>query len=197
MNTGASGGFSDSLADHPQQFGTWATALKRWRRVAWLLILIADAGLLAWGAMAALLPDRLPGPGSAPILPAGYESFTGGSWTELAAASPRTAAFILLLFRMYGVYIVVFGLLAIALAATAFRRGERWAWWVLLVGNTIAFSSAMAYDWTVSAIGPFELSEYLGLAVIYAALAITAPFRGIGFRGGRCRSVTRVCRWTW
>ena len=42
-----------------------------------------------------------------------------------------------------------FGLLASAIAVTAFRRGERWAWWALLVGNTIALVSAMTYDWTV------------------------------------------------
>jgi hypothetical protein len=154
--------------------------MNRLRHVAWLLILIADAGLLAWGAMAALAPQHLPGPGSAPILTAGYESFTGGSWAELADASPRTAAFIALLFRMYGVYIVAFGLLAIAVTATAFRRSESWAWWALLVGNTIAFGSAMTYDWTVSAIGPFEMSEYLGIAAIYGALAVTAPFLAAG-----------------
>ena len=154
--------------------------MNRLRRVAWLLILIADAGLLAWGAMAALAPQHLPGPGSTPILTAGYESFTGGSWRELAATSPRAAAFILLLFRMYGVYIVAFGLLAIAVTATAFRRGERWAWWALLVGNTIAYGSAMTYDWTVSAIGPLEMSEYLGIATVYGALAVTAPFLGAG-----------------
>jgi hypothetical protein len=62
-------------------------------------------------------------------------------------------------------------------AANGFRRGERWTWWALLVGNTIAFAAAMAYDRIVGAIGPFELSEYLGLAVIYGTLAITAPFR--------------------
>jgi hypothetical protein len=151
-----------------------------WRRAAWLLILLADGGLLAWGAMAALAPDRLSGPGAVPILTAGYEGFTGGSWSELANASPATASFITLLFRMYGVYIVAFGLLAIAVTATAFRRGDRWAWWTLLVGNTIAYGSAMTYDWTVRAIGPFELSEYLGLAAVYAALAVTTPFRAAG-----------------
>jgi hypothetical protein len=158
--------------------------MKRLRRVAWLFIFIADAGLLAWGAMAALAPQDLLGPGSAPILTAEYQSFTGGSWAELADASPRTAAFIMLLFRMYGVYIVAFGLLAIAVTATAFRRGESWAWWALLVGNTIAFGSAMTYDWTVSAIGPFEMSEYVGIATIYGALAVTAPFLAVG-RPGR------------
>ena len=150
--------------------------MSRARRIAWLLILIADAGLLAWGAMAAVAPEYLPGPGSAPILTAGYEGFTGRSWSELTSASPTTADFIELLFRLYGVYIVAFCLLAIPITTTAFRRGEGWAWWALLVGNTIAFGSAMTYDLIVGAIGPFEMSEYLGVAVVYAALMVTAPF---------------------
>jgi hypothetical protein len=62
------------------------------------------------------------------------------------------------------------------IAATAFRRGEVWAWWALLWGFTIALPAAMAYDWTMNAIGPFEATEYLGLALVYIALAITAPF---------------------
>ncbi len=172
----------DKMKDR-QEFGTRVTAMTRWRRVAWIIIVIADAGLLAWGAMAALAPERLPGPGSTPILTAEYKNFTGGSWPELADTSPRTAAFMILLFRMYGAYIVAFGLLAIAISATAFRRGESWAWGALLVGNTIAFGSAMTYDWTVSAIGPLEMSEYIGIAAIYAALASTAPFLKTGQPG--------------
>ena len=49
-----------------------------------------------------------------------------------------------------------------------------------LVGNTIALGAAMRYDWIVGAIGPFEMSEYLGLALIYGALAVTAPFLAAG-----------------
>ena len=81
-----------------------------------------------------------------------------------------------MLFRMYGIYGVAFGLMASAIAVTAFRRGDSWAWWALLVGNTIALVSAMTYDWIVNAIGPFELTEYLGLAIVYGSLAVTAPF---------------------
>jgi hypothetical protein len=102
------------------------------RRAAWLLIVIADVGILLWGAMAALAPEHLLGPEGAPILPAGYEGFSGGSWPELG---PAARGFMEVLFRAYGAYNVAFGLLAIAIAATAYRRGERWAWWALLVGN--------------------------------------------------------------
>lgn len=151
--------------------------MERLRRAAWLLILVADVGLLAWGAMAALAPEHLLGPGHAPILAAGYEAFTKRPWPELADTS---RGFITVLFRVYGAYGVAVALLAIAITVTAFRRGDSWAWWALLAGNTIAYVAAMTYDRIVGAIGPFEMLEYLGLALVWGALAITAPFRSAG-----------------
>jgi hypothetical protein len=150
------------------------------RNIAWILILIVDLGYIAWGAGAALAPDRLLGPGGKAILPAGYEGYSGGSWSELAGASPLAAGYMTVLYRMYGIYNVVFGLMASAIAFTAFRRGEQWAWWALLVGNTVALVSAIRYDWSVNAIGPFELTEYLGLVMVWAACAMTAPFSAAG-----------------
>lgn len=151
--------------------------MNRRRRVAWILIVVADVGYAAWGLMAGAWPDHLLGPGGKPILTAGYEGFSNGSWAELAGAYPLATDYMLVLFRMYGVFNLIFALLAIAITITAFRRGERWAWWALLVGNTMAYVSAMTYDRVVNAIGPFEVTEYIGLALILGALAVTAPFR--------------------
>ena len=148
----------------------------RRRRIAWILIFIVDLAYIAWGGAAAAWPDHLLGPGGKAILPAGYEGYSGGSWAQLAADSPLTAGYTTLLWRMYGVYCVLFGLMGSVITVTAFRRGDRWAWWVLLVGNTVALVSAMTYDRTVNAIGPFELTEYLGLALVWLAFALTAPF---------------------
>src|SRR5262252_5062316 len=140
------------------------------RQIALILILIVDVGYIAWGAAAAASPDHLLGPGGKAILPAGYEGYSGASWAELAGASPLIAGYMAVLFRMYGIYNVLFGLMGSAIAVTAFRRGEPWAWWALLVGNTVALVAAMTYDKMVSAVGPFELTEYFGLAMIWAAL---------------------------
>lgn len=157
--------------------------MNRWRRNAWIAILIADVGFMLWGGAGALVPDRLAGPGGVPILTAGYQGFTGLSWSDLAATSPQTAAYLKLLFRLYSAFCVIVGLLTVMIAVTAFRRGERWAWWALFVGNTLAYGLAMTYDRIVNAIGPFELMEYLGIAVVFAALAVTPPFRGAGPTG--------------
>jgi hypothetical protein len=89
---------------------------------------------------------------------------------------PSTAAYISLLFRMYGLFNLAFGFMGVMVALTAFRRGDRWAWWALLIGNVIAYGSAMTYDRMVHAIGPFELSEYLAVAFVLGALAVTGPF---------------------
>lgn len=150
------------------------------RRAAWILLLIVAVGYLAWGAGAAIAPDHLLGPGGKAILPAGYEGYSGDSWTALVGGSPSSAGYMAVLYRMYGIYNVLFGLMSGAICVTAFRRGERWAWWALLVGNTIGLVSAIAYDKLVNAIGPFELTEYLGLAMVWGALAVTAPFRSAG-----------------
>ena len=147
----------------------------RLRAAAWILILIVDVVFGAWGGMAAAWPDHLPGPNGLPILAAGYEGFSRGSWSALASTDPMTARYIEVLFRLYGVFCAVFGLMASAVAVTAFRRGDRWAWWTLLAGNTIALVTAMRYDWIVNAIGPFELTEYIGLVMVLGALAVTAP----------------------
>ena len=62
--------------------------MKQARRFAWVLILIVDLGYIAWGAMVAAMPDGLLGPGGKAILPAGYEGYSGGSWSELLRTSP-------------------------------------------------------------------------------------------------------------
>jgi hypothetical protein len=175
---------------YAEDAGARGNATERRRRVAWILILIVDVGIVAWGAMAAALPEHLLGPGGTPILTAGYEGFSKASWSDLASTSPRTTGYIEVLFRMYGVFNVAFGLMASAITITAFRRGDSWSWWALLVGNTIALVAAMTYDWTVNAIGPFELTEYLGLAMVWGALAVTAPFLGAAQKGHR--SLSRI-----
>jgi len=150
-------------------------AIAKRRRAASILLQVADVGLLGWSATAAIAPNHLPGPGGAPILEVGYQRFTSSSWADLANASPKAAEFMTMLFRLYGAYGAAFSLLAIAIAATAFRRGERWAWWALLVGNAITFPVAMIYDRIVGAIGPFEILEYVGVATLVVAFALAAP----------------------
>jgi hypothetical protein len=162
------------------------------RQIALSLILVVDVGYVVWGTGAAIAPEGLPGPEGMAILPAAYHGFTGGSWSALVSDSPMTARYVVLMYRMYGIYCALFGVLTAAIAITAFRRGEPWAWWTLLIGNTVALVAAMRMDWLSRAIGPFELTEYLGLALVLGALAATAPFLVVGRRPRETSSLQGV-----
>lgn len=145
------------------------------RKIAWIFILIVDLAYIAWGGAAAIAPERLLGPGGKAILPAGFEGYAGSSWSALAATTPLVTGYMTVLWRMYSIYCVIFGIMGSAIAVTAFRRGERWAWWTLLATNTVALLAAMTYDKMMHAIGPLEMTEYVGLVLVWAAFAITAP----------------------
>lgn len=163
------------------------------RQIAMSLILVVDIGYVAWGTGAAIAPEGLPGPEGMAILPAAYHGFTGGaSWSALVSDSPMTAQYVVLMYRMYGIYCALFGLLTAAIAITAFRRCEPWAWWTLLIANTVALVAAMRMDWLSRAIGPFELTEYLGLVLVWVALAATAPFAAAKRRRGEATSLQGV-----
>lgn len=151
----------------PVQHPAWISTL---RHSAWILILVADAGMLLYGIMAVAAPATLT---------AGYESYTTYSWTGLVASTPAFASYILLLYRLIGGLNVGLGIVLTAITLVPYRRGERWAWFTVLFGNAIGFGVPMVYDRATGAIGPFEVAEYIAVGGIVLALLV---FPGPGIR---------------
>ena len=56
---------------------------------------------------------------------------TGMTWDKLKATSPTVARMIDTIFRTNGATLATVALLSMAICLTAFRKGERWAWYVL------------------------------------------------------------------
>jgi hypothetical protein len=56
------------------------------------------------------------------------QGISGMTWQELKSSSPSAAIMIDYLVRAGGAHLFVLGLFSMALALTALRRGERWAW---------------------------------------------------------------------
>jgi hypothetical protein len=137
-----------------------------WGRLAWVVILVADAGIVLYGALAVATPS---------LLTAGYASYSGQSWTSLVARAPETAAYLLLVYRMVGGLNIALGITLIALIVGPFRRSERWAWFTLLAGNVLGFGVPMTYDHITGAIGFFEVLEFVAIAAVLVALALCFP----------------------
>ena len=65
--------------------------------------------------------------GEAPTL----QGISGMTWQQLNGTSPNAASMIDYLVRAGGINLFLLGLLSMVVAATAFRRGERWAWFAM------------------------------------------------------------------
>jgi hypothetical protein len=77
-----------------------------------------------------------------------FQSLTGMTWDELRAADPAAARLIDGQVRSGGNILLLAGLLSLAISLTAFRRGDRWAWYAMwawplvLVLNYVLFWAA-------------------------------------------------------
>lgn len=105
---------------------TTADTFTRRLHIASIVILVVDIAYIGWSGMAAALPQGLLGPGGKAILPAAFDGFTGGSWSELLRTSPLIAKYVLLIYRMYGIYCAVFGVMASAGHGGRCSSATRW-----------------------------------------------------------------------
>lgn len=133
--------------------------------VAWKIILIADLGVLLYGIMAVFSPK---------IFREGFQVYTGQNWDALVSLGSKAADYILLLARLTGALNIAFGVVAVPIIVKSFRRTEPWSWYALLLGNSLAYLGPITFDQVVGFVGFFEQLEIVLLALVYAALCISA-----------------------
>ncbi len=109
--------------------------------VAWVLMFI-DGLLLGCSALFWISRGRFFDRGF-------YDAITGGTWTAASALVPSLDRVATAAVRFAGFLGALTSALVIAIATTSFRRGERWAWYVMLGLPAFAaldFSLAAGYD---------------------------------------------------
>ncbi|WP_181700845.1 SRPBCC family protein [Chthonobacter albigriseus] len=98
-------------------------------------------------------------------------AFTGLTPDQLRTFSPQLFAWIGMVFRSWGGFALGLGTMTAATAATAFRAGERWAWW------TLAATGALTLG-TFAAVNAAIASDFLPVILAAAAAWVFALWRG-------------------
>jgi len=138
--------------------------------VAWVLLFL-DGLLLLCSGLFWITRGRFFDPGF-------YEALTGGTWSTASALMPSLDRVATASVRFAGLLGVATSALVIAIATTSFRRGERWAWYAMLVLPAFAaldFSLSAGYG----AVTPISVAwdvVVAGLAVISLAIAYRGFF---------------------
>lgn len=72
--------------------------------------------------------------------------FQPDHWTRLTD-DPEVLDYLSFAWKVAGIFTIATGLLTIVVAATAFRRGERWAWLVFLGWPLLLVALASVFPW--------------------------------------------------
>jgi hypothetical protein len=106
-----------------------------------------------------------------------FNRLTGTTWDALQAADPGAANAIDYQVRAGGVWLLIIGVLSLAICLTALRRGERWAWYAMWVWP-LGVALIVAVLW--SATGPGEgvpipiISGSITIVISVLTLALSA-----------------------
>ena len=144
---------------------------KTLQRYAWIVLLVVGVLSLLIG----LGDFILAGNGD----PALVESVTGTPWTEVTATNPRIASLVNLLSRILGAWLIGFSILAVGISVTAYRKGDRWAWyalWALPLTFALIFAAFLTAGRVSGAPMPPALFSAPGLFLL-SAFGLLLPYR--------------------
>jgi hypothetical protein len=102
--------------------------------------------------------------------------FTGISWSQLQQLYPRLTFWLTLFFDSTAAQMLFYGILTAFIAATAYRRGERWAWITLLFTFLIFFAHLIPSYVFVSS----GIMVNSGVSIGVAGILIMAVFLFVG-----------------
>jgi hypothetical protein len=146
-------------------------SFKALQKYAWIVLLVVSALALLIG----LGDFILAGNGD----PALVESMVGTPWAEIMATDPHLANLVDLLSRILGAWLIGFSVLASSISVTAFRKGDRWAWyalWALPLTFALIFAAFLTAGRVAGAPAPPALFSAPGLFLL-SVLGLMLPFR--------------------
>lgn len=103
-------------------------------KVSWKILLIISCILILVSLIAIFTTKG--------FVSSDFQSF-GQSWSELLKDNSQLAKYSLLLYREVAVMIVIINIYSIGIILTGYKRGEKWAWFVILAGTIIGFGFDM------------------------------------------------------
>ena len=140
-------------------------AEKAYEKYAWILLFVL--GIVPVVSAIVFAPQG--GRGREPVL----QSQTGLTWDQLLAEVPGIGNFLAEVQHVLDTYAVGFGIFVMAISRFSYRKGERWAWYVLWMVPAVLVSIIVN-----DVNGGWPTSGYLGLPLLTVALlGLLLPYR--------------------
>ncbi len=105
-------------------------------KISWKIMMVPPIYVLLLGLCLIVFPG--------PSIAKNYQLFMGHPWADFVASNARLVIFLSMLNQLIGVQAIGYAIVTMVIILKAYRRREKWAWYVLLAGNTLGFGSVLA-----------------------------------------------------
>ena len=105
-----------------------------YEKYAWVILLAVGLLWLVVGIVAVFQPEG--------IFEADAQAVTNIPWTDLKASSPEASNFVIFVYGQMGLLKISWSLFILAITLTGYRRGEKWAWYMMLLAPILLVSDA-------------------------------------------------------
>ena len=140
--------------------------MKIYENYAWIVLLSVGLLWLVVGIVAVYSPEG--------IFEGDAQAVTNLPWTDLKASSPEASNFIIFVYGQMGLLKISWSLFILAITLTGFRRGEKWAWYIMLLAPILLVSDAV---FSVVFIGDInQVLQFIPITAI-TMLGLLLPYR--------------------
>ena len=137
-----------------------------YEKYAWVIFIALGVLWVVVGFVQAFFPDGL--------AETDAQLITGMSWSELKALSPEATDLVRFLYGGMGLLKMSWSFFVLAVTLTGYRKGEKWAWYTLLLVPILLVSSALFNAGFVGDV--FQMLEWIPIMTV-TLLGLLLPYR--------------------
>jgi len=134
-------------------------------KVSWILLVIVTSIVTILGLTLTFA--------STFFLTSEFEMYTGQKLADFAESNPHAYSFLLLQYSEMGIWLFTIGILTLLITIVPYRRGDKWAWYLYLIGLTLASGGTIGFNIPTGDMSVILIPAIL-LVIGYVGLAIGA-----------------------
>jgi hypothetical protein len=132
-------------------------------KVSWILLIVVHCVVIIMGLSAIFIPQS--------YIAKDYQLLTGHIWSDFVTSNPQVSSYISILTFEVGIVALAAGITALFITLFAYRKGENWAWYIILIANTLGWGGVIREN-TYSGDMVVVLISIIFLVIAYVGLAI-------------------------
>jgi hypothetical protein len=104
--------------------------------------------------------------------------YTGQSWSDFLANSPKTAELYIFTKKLIGVFLFLLSILILFITNSSYKKGEKWAWYSLLITGVFIWGGLLGYRFIIGYLASTGIITFIIGAVLFI-IGIIIPAKEI------------------